>query len=346
MGNVTIKDVAKAAGVSITTVSFVLNRRSDMVISQAVQKKVLEAAEKLDYHPSALAAGLAGKRTRNLGVIFYLEGQPIANNFYSFIIEGIVKETLAQGFNIYFSYMESVYKGYPTLPKIVREKNVDGILVLGRCDPKMAADMKKRKIPVVAIDNFPDLKGVDTVQIENRKGGALAVEHLARLGHKKIGILAAALDRPSIHERFMGWKSEMVKHGNGPSEDLVFKADRLNFWGGYERTKEILAKRKDLTALFCVNDEMSAGVLRAARESGRNVPWDLSVVGFDNIIMSHYTDPPLTTISVAKEYMGKLAVSRVLQLIEGGNTKAVRLETPVELIVRESTAKAPARIKA
>src|ERR1017187_9555304 len=101
MKHITIKDVAKAAGVSITTVSFVLNRRADMVISQGVQRKVMAVAEKLDYHPSALAAGLAGKRTRNLGVIFYLEDQPISNPFYSFVIEGIVKETLAQGFNLY-----------------------------------------------------------------------------------------------------------------------------------------------------------------------------------------------------------------------------------------------------
>ena len=256
MRNVTIKDVAKAAGVSITTVSFVLNRRPDMVISQAVQRKVMAAAEKLDYHPSALAAGLAGKRTRNLGVIFYLEDQVIANLFYSFIIEGIVKETLLKGFNIYFSYVESIYKGYPSLPKIVREKNVDGILVIGPCDPKMAADTRKRKIPLVAIDNFPDLKGVDSVQIENRKGGTLAVEHLARLGHKQIGILAGALDRPSIRERLAGWKSSLVKNGIDPSNDLVFKADQLTFWEGYSRAKEILTRRKDLTALFCVNDEM------------------------------------------------------------------------------------------
>jgi DNA-binding LacI/PurR family transcriptional regulator len=345
MKHVTIKDVAKAAGVSITTVSFVLNRRADMVISQAVQRKVMAAAEKLDYHPSALAAGLAGKRTRNLGVIFYLEDQPISNHFYSFVIEGVVKETLAQGFNLYFSYIESVYQGYPSLPKIVREKNVDGILVIGRCDPKMAADMKKRKIPIAAIDNFPHLKGIDTIQIDNRKGGVLAVEHLVRLGHKQIGILAAAWDRPSIQERLAGWKSALVKNGIEPSDGLIFKADNLNFWEGYARAKEILVKRKDLTALFCVNDEMSAGVLRAAHETGRKVPQDLSVVGFDNITMSNYTNPPLTTISVAKEYMGKMGVNRVLQMIENGNQKAVRLEVPVELVVRESTAKAPSRAR-
>src|SRR5208283_4733606 len=118
----------------------------------------------------------------------------------------------------------SVYKGYPSLPKIVREKNVDGILVIGRCDPKMAADMKKRKIPLVVIDNYPHLRGVDTIQIDNQKGGALAVDHLAQLGHKKIGILAAAWDRPSIQERLAGWKSALVKNGIEPTDDLIFKA--------------------------------------------------------------------------------------------------------------------------
>lgn len=337
--NPTIKDVAKKAGVSITTVSFVLNNRTDVVISEEVKKRVLKVARELDYHPSAMAAGLAGKRTRNLGVVFYQEDKVISNQFYSFVIEGIVKETIEKGFNLFFSYMEAAYDGYQSLPKIVREKNVDGVLVIWRNDPKMIADIKERRIPVVAIDNYPFLKGVDTIQADNKQGGLLAVEHLFHLGHKHVGFLSVPGKISSIAEREEGWRFAHTKHNVPLNKEYLFECGSLTFQGGYEKAKEVLKKNKKLTALFCANDELAAGTLRAAREVGKSVPQDLSVVGFDNITMSNYTDPPLTTVSAAKEFMGKLAVSRLLELIENKDAPPRRQEVPVELIVRNSTGK-------
>ncbi len=335
----TIKDVAKKAGVSITTVSFVLNNRPDVVISEEVKKRVLKIAKEMDYHPSAMAAGLAGKRTRNLGVVFYQEDNIISNQFYSFVVEGLVKETIEKGFNIFFTYLVAPYDGYQSLPKIVREKNVDGVIVIWHTDPKMVGDIKDRRIPVVAIDNYPALKGIDTIQVDNKQGAITAVEHLIQLGHKQIGLLTINGGRPSIEEREEGWKAAHFKNNLPMNKDLVFQSENLTFQGGYEKAKEVLRKNKKITGLFCVNDEMAAGALRAAREVGRQVPQDLSVVGFDNITMSNYTDPPLTTVSAAKEYMGKLAVTRVLEMIENKDTPARRQEVPVELIIRNSTSK-------
>jgi DNA-binding LacI/PurR family transcriptional regulator len=335
----TIKDVARKAGVSITTVSFVLNNRPDVTISQEVKKRVLDAAKAMDYHPSAMAAGLAGRRTRNLGVIFYQEDKTISNQFYSFVIEGIVKETVEKNFNLLFSFVESAYTGYPSLPKIVREKNVDGVLLIGRGEPRMVADLKERRVPIVAVDNYPALKGIDTVQTDNKQGGITAVEHLIGLGHRHIGLLTTAEARPSLEERKEGWKAAHSKNNLSPEKDFIFECDALTFHDGYEKTKEILKKNRKMTALFCVNDEMAAGALRAARETEWSVPGDLSIMGFDNIIMSNYTDPPLTTISPAKEYMGKLAVSRLLELIDNKDLPPKRQEVPVELIIRQSTGK-------
>lgn len=335
----TIKDVAKKAGVSITTVSFVLNRRSDVVISEEVKKRVLAVAKELDYHPSAMAAGLAGRRTRNLGVVFYLEDKIISNQFYSFVIEGIVKEAVDKDFNLLFSYMESTYEDKSSLPKIVREKNVDGVLLIGRTEPRMVYDLKEKGVAVVAIDNFPSLKGVDTIHADNKQGGLLAVEHLAQLGHKHIGHLTIAKGRPSIEQRKEGWQAGLAKLGLDAPDNLVLEADSFSFLGGLERMKEALKKNKKMTAVFCANDEMAAGAIRAAHEMGRKVPGDLSVVGFDNIAMDFYLDPPLTAISPAKEFMGKLAVSRLLELMENKETLARAQQVPVELIVRGSTAK-------
>lgn len=335
----TIKDVAKKAGVSITTVSFVLNNRTDVVISEEVKKRVIKVAREMDYHPSAMAAGLAGKRTRNLGVIFYQQDYIISNPFYSFIIGGIVKETNDKGFNLFFTYVETAYDGYQSLPKIIREKNVDGIIVIGRTEPKMVSDIKDRRIPVVAIDNFPALTGIDTIQINNKQGSIVAVEHLINLGHKHIGLLTMENKRPSIEEREEGWKAAHFKNNLPLNKDFIFESKKLSFGAAHEKVKEVLKKNKKMTALFCVNDEMAAGALRAAHELGRKVPGDLSVVGFDNILLSFYTDPALTTVSAPKEYMGKLAVARLLEIIENKESPARRQEVPIELIIRDSTGK-------
>jgi LacI family transcriptional regulator len=334
----TIKDVAKKAGVSITTVSFVLNNRTDVVISEEVKKRVAKVALDLDYHPSAMAAGLAGKRTRNLGVIFFQEDKIISNQFYSFVIEGIVRETIEKGFNLFFSFLEPSYEGYQNLPKIIREKNVDGVILVGRGDARMVADIKTRRIPAVAIDPFPAYSEIDLVEIDNKRGGFIAAEHLIQLGHKQIGLLTIADGRPSIEERNEGWRLALLKNGLESNYANVFECQSLSFQGGYEKAKEILQKNKKLTALFCVNDEMAAGAMRAAQELGRPVPGNLSVVGFDNVAVSQYTNPALTTVNVPKEQMGKLAVTRMLEIIENKDTAALKQEVPVELVLRNSTA--------
>src|SRR5665213_464124 len=281
--SITIKDVVKKAGVSITTVSFVLNRRSDMVISEKVTRKVLKVAQELNYHRNAMAAGLAGRRTQNIGLIFYQHGQTISNQFYSFVIEGIIKEGVEKSYNLLFSFVESSYKDYQDLPKIIREKNVDGLLLIEQVHPKMIKEIQTRKIPVVLIDPRPAVKGVNSIRIDNIQGGFLAAEHLIRLGHKAIGLLTIADQRPSIIDREKGYRQALEKNKLAFRPEYVFRNSDMTFSAGYEGTKQALRKNNKITAFFCVNDEVAAGALRAARELGCQVPRQLSVVGFDDI---------------------------------------------------------------
>jgi DNA-binding LacI/PurR family transcriptional regulator len=146
----TIKDVAKKAGVSIATVSFVLNKHPNEVISDKVKKRVWAAARQLDYHPSAAAAGLARKRTRNVSIIFYLDESPISNHFYSFVIQGAVKEAMEREYHLLFSYMDSPYKGPADLPKVIQERNAEGVLFMRQIHPKLVKDIQQRGLPVVA----------------------------------------------------------------------------------------------------------------------------------------------------------------------------------------------------
>jgi DNA-binding LacI/PurR family transcriptional regulator len=334
----TIRDVAKKAGVSTATVSFVLNKHRGEAISERVRKRVLAAARALDYHPSAAAAGLARKRTRNVAIIFYRDEDLISNQFYSFVVQGAIKEAMDQDYNLLFSYIKKAYKGYSDLPKIVREKNTEGVVFMRMIDPKIVRAIQARGIFVVAIDHYPEMKGVDSLHIDNRTGGHLAAEHLIELEHERLAMLIAAADRPSISERLEGFRQGLKEHGlifNRRSN--LFAARSLTFEGGYQAALKLLQRKQRPTALFCANDEMAAGAVRAAHELGLEVPKDLSVVGFDDITMADYTDPPLTTVGVVKEFMGRRAIARLLERVEGADSQIKQEVVPVRLVLRQST---------
>ena len=342
----TIKDVAQRAGVSIATVSFVLNNRPGQVISERVKKRVWRAAEQLKYHPSAAAAGLARKRTHNVAIIFYREENQISNQFYSFVVQGAVKEAIRRQYNLLFSYLPHEYAGYSDLPKVIREKNAEGAIFVQHVDERLVRDIEARGIPVVAIDNFPHISKLNSLQIDNRRGGQLAAEHLLELGHQHLAFLYSGLDRPSIAERAEGFEGAIVQRGLSYSvRNNLIECSAFTFEAGYEEMLRVFARKRRPTGLLCANDEIAAGALRAAHELGLSVPRDVSVVGFDNISMSAYTDPPLTTVAVDKEALGSRAMDRLLELVEQDGRASVPIKeiVPVELVVRQSTSRPPSK---
>jgi DNA-binding LacI/PurR family transcriptional regulator len=335
----TIRDVAKRAGVSIATVSYVLNDSSEEVISEPAKQRVWTAVRALNYHRAAAAVNLATKRTRNIGIIHYLGQSDVTNPFYSFVIQGVIREAMDRDYNLLFSYVESRYRGAQDLPKMIREANVAGVIFVGRIYPRMLCDTRDSGVAVVAIDHSPRIKGVASVQIDNRRGGELAAQHLIDLGHEQFAFVGCVTRVGSIAERSEGFVRVLEEHGvTRASHKEVILCDTFTFHEGRKRSLELFARNKGVTAIFCANDEVAAGVLRAAREVGLSVPGDVSVVGFDDIIMSNYTDPPLTTISTGKEQMGRQATARLLDLVEGRRTDTHEDLVPVELVVRSSTA--------
>jgi LacI family transcriptional regulator len=336
----TIRDVAQRAQVSTATVSFVLNNNPNEVISEKVKKRVLEAAAALSYHPSATAAGLKRKHTHNVGLIFYKEDDAIANQFYSYVVQGAVKEAVERDYNLLFSFMGSAYTGFNDLPKVIRERNVEGVLFIRHTLPRMIKDLQSFGLPIVAIDNSPRIKGIDSLQIDNRLGAGLAAAHLVELGHRRLAFLGPVEPPPSIEERAEGFAERATSFG--ASNPQVISAGEFTFDAAYTATLKALKARvrsKPLpTAIFCANDLMAAGALRAAREAELQVPHDLSVIGFDDIAMSRYTDPPLTTIGVVKEHLGRRAMGLLIERIQGSTVKAVAEMAPVSLVARSSTA--------
>ena len=339
----TIRDVAERAQVSTATVSFVLNNNPNEAISDKVKKRVLEAAAALSYHPSATAAGLKRKHTHNVGLIFYKEDDAIANQFYSYVVQGAVKEAVERDYNLLFSFVGSSYTGFNDLPKVIRERNVEGVLFIRQTLPKMIRDLQSFGLPIVAIDNTPRIKGIDSLQIDNRLGAGLAAAHLVELGHRRLAFLGPVEAPPSVEERAEGFAERATSFG-APKPQLISAAE-FNFDAAYAATlKALKTKGKPLpTAIFCANDLMAAGALRAAREAELRVPRDLSVIGFDDIAMSRYTDPPLTTIGVVKEHLGRRAMGLLIERIQGSTAKTQAELAPVSLVLRSSTAAPSAR---
>ena len=317
---------------SIATVSYVLNSNSE-AISEQVKARVWAAVRALNYHRAAAAVSLARQRTRNIGVILYPVDSDLTNPFYSFVVQGVVREAMERDYNLLFSYIESPYRDRRDLPKIVREANVVGVLFVGRVDPTMAHDIRALGISVVGVDHPPSPE-VPSIQIDNRGGGELAARHLLDLGHTSLAFVGRVERCWSIVERCDAFVASL---GRTVDKHVVSCAS-LTFHEGYVRSRELLMTNDHVTAVSCANDEVAAGVLRAVHELGRAVPGDVSVVGFDDIIMSNYTDPPLTTVGVAKERMGRRAAGRLLEIIEGAGGEANEEVVPVQMVIRSSTA--------
>jgi DNA-binding LacI/PurR family transcriptional regulator len=255
------------------------------------------------------------------------------------VVQGAVKEAVERDYNLLFSYVDPTYKNFHNLPKMVREKNAEGVLFMRRAHPGMVKDISALSIPVVLVDTFPRVTGVNAFQIDNAQGGRLAGEYLFTLGHENIAMLVPRDAVPSIEQRLSGFRGAFDKVERRFARSVnVIEADGLNYYAAHRTATELFAKWGPITGIFCANDEMAAGTLRAAHEAGLLVPRDLSVIGFDDIVLSNYTDPPLTTVGVVKEHMGRRAMARLIELVEGVD-RTVKVElAPVRLVVRGSTA--------
>jgi LacI family transcriptional regulator len=336
----TIRDVARVAGVSIATVSYVLNPDSGEEISDPVKARVRDAVRQLNYHRAAAAMNLARRRTRNIGVVLYPVDSDITNPFYSIVIQGVVREAMARDYNLLFAYIEPKRGRPPELPKMIRESNVVGVLFVGRIDAAMVPAIRALGIAVVGVDHGVAVDGLSSVQIANRDGGELAAAHLLGLGHREVAFVGLVSRVLSIQDRYLGFRAAIHAAGKTARMEVV-RCDALTYQEGYDGARRLFESSPSITGVFAANDELAAGVMRAARELGRRLPEALSVVGFDDIVMAQYTDPPLTTVRVPKETMGQRAAALLVDVVDGNGAPSREETVPVDLVVRQSTSAAP-----
>ncbi|CDG80774.1 LacI family DNA-binding transcriptional regulator [Janthinobacterium agaricidamnosum] len=334
----TIKQVAAVAGVSFTTVSHVLNNTRP--VSDDARARVLAAAEQLHYVPSALARSLRSSSTGTIGLIIPNNTNP----YFSEVARGIEDSCYAAGYSVILCNSDDDPAKQRDYLNVLLTKRCDGLIVaaLAAGDGEL---LGKMKVPAVLLDRSADDMTMDVVRVDNRAGGALAARHLLALGRRRLACIGGPQDMAISTERIDGAREELQQHGAALEQRLCRYAD-FSSAGGYAAARDLLALPDGLRpdALFCCNDLMAIGALRAAAEYGIAVPQQLAVVGFDDIDLARFVHPPLTSVAQNTRELGRITAQCLLARIAEPGLARQRRSIAPELHVRGSSSAAMASL--
>ncbi len=295
----TIRDVASQAGVSISTVSLVMNGAA--AVRETTRERVLGAAAALGYVPRSAARQLARRQTGNVGFVLredhFTRGEP----FYTRIFLGSEFEARHAGVYVLLTTIPSAYTPQRDAPRFLRERNVDGLVVAGSVPAAFFEEAERVGVPLVLVDF--EYNGYPSVTVDNAGGGVLAAEHLRARGHTRLAFAGAEPEHPSMQARLAGFRSAA-----GTSVAVFQEAGNATRTAGRALGATLLAAPERPTAVFCANDALALGVLDAAKAEGLRVPDDLAIVGFDDVEGAGEASPGLTTLHVYKEQLGELAL--------------------------------------
>jgi LacI family transcriptional regulator len=331
---VTIADVAREAGVSMMTVSRVVNNKEG--VSQETRQAIEEVIQKLDYHPNILARGLATQRTGTLGLIL----PDISNPFFSGVARGVERAASAEGYSILVCDTEEDPQRELDVLELLLEKWVDGlVLCSSRLDQQKLQSILAQYPAAVLVNKQLESENahfsVGCALINDKAGGQMATNHLIKSGHKEIGFLSGPPISQSGCWRAEGYQQALMEAGLAYRPELVIPCGPT-VEDGQRAAAQLLVAHPEITALFCYNDLVAVGVIQACNASGRVIPDDLAIVGYDDIILAPLVTPPLTTCRVEREELGKLATELLLERLGGCSEGcAVRILQP-ELIIRAS----------
>jgi len=327
----TIYDVAREAGVSIATVSNVMNGKGK--VSKKRSELIVKVMEKLNYQPSAIASALVGKKTFTLGLLL----PDISNPFFAELARAIEDEAHDSGYCVMICSTDNKDERVERYLSLLEQKRVDGIMIgTGVENTILLSRLQAESIPIVQIARENALPSVNTVVTDDEMGGRLAARHLAELGHRRIAILSENLRVSSSRERIQGCRRELEER-DIPLEDRNIVICEFSVEEGRRGARELLNRSDKPTALFCCNDLLAIGAMQVAKQLGIQVPEQLSIVGFDDTLLATVSDPPLTTVAQPIEQMGKHAVSLLVDDLINGVSDNSRIVLCPELRVRRST---------
>ena len=332
----TIRDIAKKAGLSVSTVSLVINNQKN--VHEETRKKVNQIVSELGYHPQRSARGLATQSSGNIGFILTEDHFSLIEPFYTRIFLGSEVEARIHNYYILLTTVGTTLKKTKEIPRFLLEHNVDGIIIAGKISASWVEYIHKSNIPLILIDYELPRLNLSSVGIDNRTGANLVVDHLHALGHSKIGFVGGDIHHPSINRRYTSYRETMKDLGLEVSHRWM-STDEPNTGmnDGYEAAKKIFFDNPDSpTAIFAANDAMALGCMKYLKETGIKIPDDVALVGFDNIEAGLHVEPRLTTVNVHREEIGAIAVRRMAEMIKEKSPAVTTTLTPVNLVLRES----------
>ncbi|TZE83185.1 LacI family DNA-binding transcriptional regulator [Calorimonas adulescens] len=329
---ITIKDVAKRAGVSISTVSRVIN--DSKPVSDEAKQRVLDAIKETGYRPNQLARGLVLRKSNIIGMII----PDIANPYYAAIVEGAEEIANMYGYTLLLCNTHGELDKEIEYLNLMADKQADGLVFMtGKLKSEHVDWFKNAEIKTCFINLYSRELDIPMVSIDNYNAVTEAINYLISNGHVKIGMLYAPdVDDLLQEERLRAYKEALKNHGHEFDEDVVSEC-RFSIESGYVKTKELLNNKK-VDALLLTNDVAAIGAMKAATEMGYRVPEDISIMGFDDISFSAYYQPSLTSINQPTYDMGAVATRMVIKQIAGEQVEKMIL-LPHKLVERESTVK-------
>ncbi|MCY8238823.1 LacI family transcriptional regulator [Bacillus inaquosorum] len=326
----TIYDVAEKAGVSISTVSKVINHQPVGIKSK---QKVLDAMQELNYKPSVLASALTGKRTSTIGFLL----PDIANPLIAEMARRVEDRAHEYGFNVVICSTDFKSEKEERYVSLLRQKRVDGFILAGGFRNKQVIhELISDNIPVILLSESQPYSSLTTVTVDNFLGGYELTAYLISLGHSRIAVIAE--DNASSRERIRGYSQALQESDLDIHEDLIVVTDSTAE-SAQSLASSLLQSSNPPTAMICCNDILAIGALLAAREEHVLVPEELSITGFDNTLISKSSDPPLTTVEVPVQSMCSQAVDLLIDEIEGKASEKQKILVLPKLIVRKSTSR-------
>ena len=313
----TIKDIARISGVSITTVSRVLNHRPD--VSDESRRRVLDVIESTNYIPNNSARDLVKTKSDSIGLVV----RGISNPFYTDIIRAVEAGITASGYTMVMQQIGACDDELKRAAIMEREKRLRGLVLLGGRFDYSAADLALLNVPFVCCsfgNHYGTLERVDysSVSIADMETAYQATRYLLDNGHRRIAALITRPDDHSISQlRYEGYTKALAEAGIALDESLVICTGTFNIQDSYTAMSRVLDSGADFSAVFAISDNMAIGAMRALREHGRTVPDGCSVIAIDGIEVSDYIDPPLTTLCQPMEEMGRRSIEILLDMIEG-----------------------------
>jgi DNA-binding LacI/PurR family transcriptional regulator len=338
---VSIKDIAKAAGVSYSTVSRALH--DSTLISEEVRLEIRKIAVSMGYTPNALAQSLQSHQTNSVGLVI----TTISDPFFADVVHGVEEEAKKAGISVFLATTNNDPEEEISIIETFSRRRVDGVIVASsRIGAGYANRLEQIRIPVIMVNTEAEEEGkfIFSASVDDQAGACLAVNHLIDLGHRRIGYLGVSNRLVSNKHRLEGYLATLKNHSIDVNSDwVIINSDNapgdlsLDFKIGQQLGEEIL--KTDVTAIFCYCDTIAAGVMDTCRKAYKSIPEQISIVGFDDNIISEILYPPLTTIHQPEKEIGVKAMQMIISSLAGEDVEDVILDP--SLVIRESTAPPP-----